>query len=113
MLSDEGTTIIKIFLNISLDEQKERLQSRLDEPAKNWKFNPSDLEDRALWPKFMDAYNDVISQTSTESAPWYVIPADRKWYRNLVVAQIVIGTLRELSMQYPPVDFDPKSITID
>ena len=113
MLTDEGTTIIKIFLNISLDEQKERLQSRLDEPAKNWKFSPSDLEDRALWPKFMDAYNDVISRTSTESAPWYVVPADRKWYRNLAVAQIVIGTLRELNMQYPPVDFDPKSIVID
>ncbi len=113
MLTDEGTTIIKIFLNISLDEQKARLQSRLDEPAKNWKFNPSDLEDRALWPKFMDAYNDVISRTSTETVPWYVIPADRKWYRNLAVAQIVIGTLRELNMQYPPVDFDPKSITID
>ncbi|MGY8643610.1 MAG: polyphosphate kinase 2 family protein [Verrucomicrobiales bacterium] len=113
MLTDEGTTIIKIFLNISLDEQKARLQSRLDEPAKNWKFNPSDLEDRALWPKFMNAYNDVISRTSTDFAPWYVIPADRKWYRNLAVAQIVIGTLRELNMQYPPVDFDPKSITID
>ncbi len=112
MLADEGTTIIKIFLHISLDEQKERLQARLDEPGKNWKFNPSDLDDRALWPKFMEAYSDVLSKTSTESAPWYVIPADRKWYRNLAVAQIVIGTLRSLNMEYPDVDFDPASIKI-
>ena len=113
MLADEGTKIIKIFLHISHDEQKARLQSRLDEPAKNWKFNPSDLEDRALWPKFMEAYSDVLSKTSTDHAPWYVIPGDRKWYRNLVVAQIVIGTLRELDMKYPPVDFDPASIEIE
>ncbi|NNE93207.1 MAG: polyphosphate kinase 2 family protein [Verrucomicrobiales bacterium] len=113
LLADEGTTILKIFLHISMDEQKERLQARLDEPGKNWKFNPGDLDDRALWPKFMEAYSDVLSRTSTDHAPWYVIPADRKWYRNLAIAQILIGTLRELNMQYPPVDFDPKAIVID
>lgn len=112
MLSDEGTTIVKIFLHISHDEQKERLQARLDEPDKNWKFNPGDLDDRALWPKFMEAYEDVFSRTSTESAPWYVVPADRKWYRNLVVAQIIIDTMKSLDMKYPPVDFDPDSIVI-
>ncbi|MEM7601858.1 MAG: PPK2 family polyphosphate kinase, partial [Verrucomicrobiota bacterium] len=101
MLHDEGTTIVKIFLNISLDEQRERLQARLDEPEKNWKFNPGDLDDRALWSDFMEAYSDVISRTTSESAPWYVIPADRKWYRNLVVTQIINETLTSLDMQYP------------
>ncbi|MDF1825762.1 MAG: polyphosphate kinase 2 family protein [Verrucomicrobiales bacterium] len=113
MLADEGTTIVKIFLHISRDEQKERLQSRLDEAEKHWKFNPADLEDRALWPKFMAAYEDVFSKTSTESAPWYIIPADRKWYRNLIVGDIIIKTLQGLNMKYPEVDFDPSSITIE
>jgi len=112
MLADEGTTIVKIFLNISLDEQKERLQARLDEPEKNWKFNPRDLDDRALWPQFMTAYNEVLEKTSTAAAPWYVIPANRKWYRNIVVADIIAKTLRGLDMKYPPVNFDPDSITI-
>ncbi len=112
MLADEGTTILKFFLNISPDEQKERLQSRLDESDKLWKFNPGDLEDRALWPKFMEAYSDVFSRTSTDIAPWYAIPADQKWYRDLVVADILIKALKGLNMQYPTVDFDPKDIRI-
>lgn len=113
MLADEGTTIVKIFLHISKEEQKERLQARLDEPAKNWKFNPGDLDDRALWPKFMDAYEGVLGKTSTDVAPWYVIPADRKWYRNLVISKIIIDTMKSLNMEYPPVDFDPATITIE
>ncbi len=113
MLADEGTTIVKIFLHISRDEQKERLQSRLDEPEKHWKFNPADLEDRALWPKFMAAYEDVFSKTSTESAPWYIIPADRKWYRNLIVGDIIIKTMAGLGMSYPEIDFDPAAIKIE
>ena len=113
MLADEGVTIVKIFLHISLDEQKERLQARLDEPEKNWKFNPGDLDDRALWPKFMEAYSDVFEKTSTEDAPWYVIPADRKWYRNLLVADIIIKTLQGLDMKYPDIDYDPASVVID
>ena len=112
MLADEGTTIIKIFLHISKEEQKERLQARLDEPRKNWKFNPGDLEDRALWPKFMEAYGDVISRTSTDQNPWHVVPADRKWYRNLIVASILIERLHGLDMKYPPIDYDPSSIEI-
>lgn len=112
MLADEGTTIIKIFLHVSKEEQKERLQSRLDEPEKNWKFNPGDLDDRALWDKFMEAYSDVLSRTSTEDSPWYIIPADRKWYRNLLVADILIKTLQGLNMEYPGIDYDPKSVTI-
>jgi PPK2 family polyphosphate:nucleotide phosphotransferase len=113
MLADEGTTIIKFFLNISRDEQKQRLQARLDETDKLWKFNPGDLDDRALWPKFMEAYSDVFSRTSTDAAPWYIIPADRKWYRDLVVADILIRTLKKLGMQYPGVDYDPKDIRIE
>ncbi|MDF1658933.1 MAG: polyphosphate kinase 2 family protein [Verrucomicrobiales bacterium] len=113
MLADEGTTIVKIFLHISHDEQKERLQARLDEPEKNWKFNPDDLKDRALWPKFMAAYEDVFAKTSTEDAPWYVVPADRKWYRNLIVSDIIIKTMRGLGMEYPDIDFDPAGIQIE
>ena len=113
MLVDEGTTVIKFFLNISPDEQKKRLQARLNESDKLWKFNPGDLDDRALWPKFMEAYSDVFSRTSTEVAPWYVIPADRKWYRDLVVADILIKTLKGLKMEYPGVDFDPKDLKIE
>ncbi|MEQ1842082.1 MAG: PPK2 family polyphosphate kinase, partial [Verrucomicrobiales bacterium] len=113
MLADEGTTILKFFLNISKDEQKRRLQARLDDSEKLWKFNPGDLDDRALWPKFMEAYSDVLAKTSTEAAPWYAVPADRKWYRDLVVADILIKTLKDLDMKYPSVDFDPKTIKID
>ena len=113
MLADEGTTIIKFFLNISRDEQKKRLQARLDDTEKLWKFNPGDLDDRALWPQFMEAYSDVFSKTSSESAPWYVVPADDKWQRDLIVADILIKTLRALDMKYPSVEFDPKAITIE
>ena len=102
MLVDEGTTIIKIFLHISKDEQRERLQARLDEPAKNWKFEEGDLVPRARWDDYQRAFEDAIVETSTEDAPWYVVPADRKWYRNLVVSQILIHTLEELEMSFPP-----------
>ncbi len=113
MLSDEGCAIVKILLHISRDEQKERLQARLDDSAKHWKFNPSDLDDRALWPKFMNAYQDVLAETSTDHAPWYVIPADRKWYRNLAVGSIVADTFRSLKMSFPEPDFNPAGITIE
>lgn len=112
MLAEEGTKIVKIFLHISKDEQKERLQARLDDPAKHWKFNPGDLEDRARWDDFMEAYEDLIEKTSTEHAPWFIIPADRKWYRNLVVSEIVIDALKSLNMSYPEVDWDPSEMNI-
>lgn len=112
MLAEEGTTIVKLFLHISKDEQKERLESRLANPAKYWKFNPDDLADRARWGEFMRAYEDVLEQTSTEFAPWYVIPADRKWYRNLCVAQIMCDTLKSLNMDFPKVDWDPTQIEV-
>ena len=113
MLADEGTTILKFFLHIDLDEQKERFQARLDEPEKHWKFNPGDLEDRKLWPEYMKAYGDAISKTSTAWAPWYVIPANRKWYRNLVIGSVIIQALEALDMRYPEVDFDPADIVIE
>ena len=112
MLADEGTKIVKIFLNISKDEQKERLQSRLDEPKKNWKFNPADLDDRKLWEDYMNIYSDVIARTSTEQNPWFVVPADRKWYRNLIVTQIIIDALNSLDMEYPAIDFDPDKMQV-
>lgn len=112
MLAEEGTTIVKIYLHISKDEQKDRLQSRLDNPHKHWKFNPEDLKDRARWDDFMDAYEDILGQTSTEYAPWYVVPANRKWYRNLCVARIVLDTMNKLKMEFPPIDWDPKEMRI-
>lgn len=113
MLADEGTTIVKIFLRISEEEQKERLQARLDNPAKHWKFNPGDLDDRKRWDRFMDAYEDVFEETSKDHAPWYVVPANRKWYRNLVVSQIVIDTLEKMDLSYPNVVWDPNQFKID
>lgn len=112
MLAEEGTTIVKIFLHISREEQKKRLEARLAEPHKHWKFNPDDLADRNLWGDFMKAYEDVISGTSTEHAPWYVVPADRKWYRNLCVARIMVDTLNSLNMKLPKLDWDPGKVVI-
>jgi PPK2 family polyphosphate:nucleotide phosphotransferase len=113
MLAEEGTTIIKIYLHISKDEQKSRLQARLDQPHKHWKFNPADLEDRARWDDFMHAYEDLLSDTSTPHAPWYVVPANRKWYRNLCVARIVMDTMKRLNLEFPPIDWDPKEMRIE
>jgi PPK2 family polyphosphate:nucleotide phosphotransferase len=101
MLADEGTTILKFFLNISRDEQKKRLQERLDDPKKRWKFNPGDLKERALWDDYASAYQDAINETSTKWAPWYVIPADHNWYRNLAVASVIVQALESLHLQYP------------
>ena len=113
MLAEEGTTIVKIFLHISKDEQKARLQSRLDNPDKYWKFNPDDLKDRARWDDFMETYEDVIEKTSTSHAPWYVIPADRKWYRNLCVARIMIDTLKGLNMSWPEPTWKPGEVSLE
>jgi len=101
LLADEGTTILKFYLHIDLDEQKERLQARLDEPDKRWKFAKGDLAERKLWPQYMAAYEEMLEKTSTAYAPWYVIPANRKWYRNLVILQTIVDTLQGLKMAYP------------
>ncbi len=113
MLAEEGTTIVKIYLHISKEEQKERLESRLENPDKHWKFNPDDLKDRALWDNFMETYEDLLPRTSTEHAPWYVVPANRKWYRNLVVARIMVDTLKKLDMKFPEIDWDPKEMRVE
>lgn len=113
LLAEEGTTILKFYLHIDKKEQKERLQARLDEPDKNWKFNVGDLEERKLWPEYQKAYEDVLSRTSTEYAPWYIIPSNRKWYRNLLIGQIIVETLKDMKMELPAVDFNPKEIVIE
>jgi PPK2 family polyphosphate:nucleotide phosphotransferase len=112
LLADEGTTILKFYLHISKERQRERLQARLDDPDKLWKFNRGDLDHRALWPEYMEAYRDAIVRTSTEDAPWFIVPSDRKWYRNLVVAETVAATLRGLDLAYPPAEDDLDGITI-
>jgi PPK2 family polyphosphate:nucleotide phosphotransferase len=112
-LSENGTTILKFMLHISRDEQKQRLQERLDDPTKHWKFNPGDLDDRKLWPAYQAAYEEAVSRCSTDWAPWRVIPADKKWRRNALVATIVRGTLEAMDPQYPKATFDPKVITIE
>lgn len=112
MLAEEGTTIVKIFLHISKEEQKRRLETRLENPGKHWKFNPDDLADRARWDDFMAAYEDVMAKTSTSFAPWFIVPADRKWYRNLCVARIMLDTMKKLDMKLPKIDWDPGAITI-
>ena len=101
MLVDEGTTIVKFFLHISKDEQAERLQARLDEPDKRWKFSKGDLAERERWDDYQRAFEKAIEETSTDDSPWFVIPADRKWYRNLSVARILVETLENLDMRYP------------
>lgn len=101
-LVDEGTTIVKLYLNISNEEQRERLQDRVDSPDERWKFRLGDLDDRKLWPDYMKAYRDALVRTSTPSAPWYVIPADRKWVRNLAVVRILHHTLDTLDPKVPP-----------
>lgn len=113
MLSDEGTTIVKLFLNISEDEQRERLQARLNEPEKRWKFSIDDLEARELWDQYTQAYEDALSSTSTAHAPWYVVPADRKWYRNLVVSSILIKTLQDMDPRYPPASPELEGVSVD
>lgn len=101
-LTENGTVIIKCMLHISADEQRARLQARLDDPSKHWKFSMGDLAERKLWPSYMDAYEHAVSQTSTEWAPWYVIPADSKTHRNLCVAEILHARLSALNLAYPP-----------
>jgi PPK2 family polyphosphate:nucleotide phosphotransferase len=101
MLADEGTLIIKIFLHISREEQRDRLQARLDDPAKHWKFERGDVTERAHWDAYTAAYEEALATTSTEDAPWYVVPSDRKWYRNLVVSKLLIDKLASLQMRYP------------
>jgi PPK2 family polyphosphate:nucleotide phosphotransferase len=104
MLVDEGTAIVKVFLHVSRDEQRKRLQERIDDPEKRWKLRLSDLDDRKLWDRFTTAYEDVIRETSTDWATWHVVPADHNWVRNLAVAELLVETLERLDPQLPPAD---------
>ncbi len=110
MLTGEGTTIVKCYLHISKEEQKERLEARLADPEKRWKFNPRDLETRKLWDRYIGAYDEALTATSTEVAPWYVIPGDRKWVRDVAVAHLLVETLRRLDPQFPRPEFDAVTI---
>jgi PPK2 family polyphosphate:nucleotide phosphotransferase len=101
-----GTTIVKVMLHISADEQKERLGDRLSNPDKHWKYNPSDVDERGHWPAYMEAYNIAIERTSTPIAPWYVVPADHKWFARLAVQGLLLDALRGLDLAWPPADFD-------
>ena len=112
LLIDEGTTIVKLFFHISAEEQRARLQARLDDPSKRWKFRQGDLDDRKLWPKFQDAYEEMLSRTSTDSSPWYVVPSNRKWYRNLVVSSILIDTLEGMNCQFPAPEVELEGLVV-
>ena len=105
-LVDSGTTVVKCMLHISADEQKERLLARLDKPSKHWKYHPSDVDERAQWPRYRAAYEIALERTNTEHAPWFVIPSGRKWYRNLAIGRLLYDTLRGMDPQWPVADFD-------
>lgn len=101
-----GTRIVKVMLHISPDEQKDRLMERLDRPDKHWKYNPGDIDERTLWPAYMQAYQTVFERTSTAVAPWYVVPANRKWYARLAVQELLLSALQGIDPQWPVADFD-------
>ena len=105
-LVEHGMVLIKCFLNVSSGEQKSRLMARLDDPKKRWKYNPGDVDERALWPAYMEAYQAVLERCNTARAPWFVVPADRKWYRNWAVAELLVEHLRALDLHWPIADFD-------
>ena len=113
LLIDEGTVILKFYLHVSKAYQKKRLQHRLAKPEKNWKFNSADLAERDRWDAYMAAYEEVFAHCSKRRAPWYIVPAERRWYRDLVITQTLINTLEALDMQRPEPDFDPQQIQIE
>ena len=113
LLADEGTILLKFFLLIDMEEQKLRLTERLEDKTKQWKFNVGDLGERKLWPAYMKAYEDVLNRTSTPWAPWYIVPANRKWYRNLVIGEVLVDTLKGLNMSYPAPKDDLTNIVLE
>jgi PPK2 family polyphosphate:nucleotide phosphotransferase len=113
LLADEGTTIVKFFLLIDRDEQRARFQARLDDPTKRWKFRTGDLEERKRWDDYVAAFEDMLERCSTDVAPWYVIPANRKWFRNLAVAEILADTLDELKPRYPEPEEDLTGVVVE
>ncbi len=113
LLVETGTTILKFYLHISKEEQRDRFQARIDDPDKNWKFSVEDIEKRKLWEEYMVAYEEMLFRTTTDRAPWFIIPADQKWYRNLAIAKVIVHTLRELNPQYPAPSQDLTGIIIE
>ncbi|MGA4544386.1 polyphosphate kinase 2 family protein [Uniformispora flossi] len=105
-LHDDDVTVVKVFLHISYEEQRKRLLERLDNPDKHWKFNPGDIDERAFWPAYQEAYQAVLQKCTTDTAPWYVIPADRKWYRNWAISRLLLEHLEEIDPQYPKASVD-------
>ncbi|MFJ8662034.1 PPK2 family polyphosphate kinase [Streptomyces sp. NPDC093795] len=105
-LAEDGVTVVKVFLHLSYEEQRGRLLERLDNPEKHWKFNPGDIEERALWPAYREAYEIALERCSTDEAPWYVVPADRKWYRNWAISRLLLEHLEALDPRYPPGNYD-------
>jgi PPK2 family polyphosphate:nucleotide phosphotransferase len=112
-LADEGVVVLKFYLHISRAEQTERLQSRIDTPDKRWKLSPADFEERVYWPKYMAAYEDILEQTSRKHAPWFVIPSDHKWYRNVAISKILVEAMRAMKLEYPKPSFDPEGIDLN
>ncbi|HEY3055416.1 MAG TPA: polyphosphate kinase 2 family protein [Thermoanaerobaculia bacterium] len=110
MLAESGTTILKFFLHISKDEQRERLEARIRDPKKRWKFQHGDIEERKLWKDYVRAYDDVLEKTSTKWAPWYVVPANTKWYRNYIVGAVLTRALEDLDMRYPEPDLSDQVV---
>lgn len=113
LLADEGTVILKFYLHISREEQKARLQARLDDPTKNWKFDVKDLEERRHWDAYTEAYEDAIGKCSTEHAPWIVVPSDHKWFRNWVISDAIVQALDKLDMHYPPPQPGIKNLVVE
>ncbi|MDQ6642114.1 MAG: polyphosphate kinase 2 family protein, partial [Actinomycetota bacterium] len=105
-LADNGTTIIKCMLHISAETQKERLLARLDRPRKRWKFKPGDVDERELWPEYQKAYEIALERCNTDAAPWYVVPSDRKWYRNWAIGSMLLEKLRAMHLEWPEPDYD-------
>ncbi|MEX2119670.1 MAG: polyphosphate kinase 2 family protein [Pirellulales bacterium] len=113
LLTEAGTTVVKIFLHISKDEQRKRLQARLDNPSKRWKFNRRDLDERKLWDDYQQAYQDAITRTNLGHAPWHIVPADRKWHRNLIVSRILRNTLEQMDPRFPPPAEDLDGLVVE
>ncbi|MFE5914841.1 PPK2 family polyphosphate kinase, partial [Streptomyces wedmorensis] len=105
-LAEDGVTVVKVFLHLSYEEQRTRLLERVDNPEKHWKFSPGDIDERALWPSYQEAYSLALERCTTDEAPWYVVPADRKWYRNWAISKLLLEHLEALDPAYPPGDFD-------
>ena len=112
MLADEGTAVVKVFLHISADEQRRRLQARIDDPEKRWKFRRVDLDDRALWDRYQEAYEEAITETSTKWSPWFVVPSDRKWVRTVAVAELLVDALEKMDPQIPTPEAGIENIVV-